>query len=65
MTNAEQFEQLFGFYATELWSLSEKEFLQWLNDEAPELYIKVKPITNSEILKRLGLLKGEDNGIKT
>lgn len=53
ITNAEQFEQLFGFTATELWSLTEEQFLNWLNDEAPELRIKVKPMTNSEILKRL------------
>lgn len=35
MTNAEKFERLFGLYATELWSKSEKDFLAWLNEEAP------------------------------
>lgn len=58
MKNAEQFEQLFGFTATELWSLTEKQFLRWLNDEAPELRIRVRPMTNSEILNRLYI--GED-----
>ena len=53
MTNAEQFERLFGFTATELWALPEKQFLEWLNGEAPELQIGVQPMTNSEILKRL------------
>lgn len=60
MNNAEQFEQLFGFKATELWALPEKSFLAWLNDEAPELRIKVKPMTNSEILKRLHI-GGDDD----
>lgn len=33
MTNAEKFGQIFGLYATELWSKSEKDFLTWLNIE--------------------------------
>ena len=53
MINAEQFARVFGFNATELWSLSEKQFLAWLNDEAPEIRIIVTPMTNSEILRRL------------
>ena len=53
MTNGEQFEQLFGFKATELWALTEEQFLRWLVDDAPELRIKVRPMTNSEILRRL------------
>lgn len=60
MTNAEQFEKLFGFTATELWSLTEEQFLKWLNDEAQKLQIKVRPMTNSEILRRLHKL--EDDG---
>ena len=34
MTNAEKFKQIFGIYATELWAMSEEEFLAWLNTEA-------------------------------
>ena len=34
MTNAEKFKQAFGIYATELWSMSEEDFLKWLNAEA-------------------------------
>ena len=34
MTNADKFKSLFGLYATELWSKSEKEFLEWLNADA-------------------------------
>lgn len=31
MTNAEVFRNDFGFYATELWAMTEAEFLEWLN----------------------------------
>lgn len=34
MTNAERFRGIFGKYATELWAMSEPEFLAWLNAEA-------------------------------
>ena len=30
MTNAELFKQTFGRYATDVWSLPENEFLEWL-----------------------------------
>lgn len=33
-TNAEIFKQTFGIYATELWSMKEAYFLEWLNAEA-------------------------------
>ena len=29
--NAEVFKSTFGIYATELWSMEEKDFLEWLN----------------------------------
>ena len=36
MTNAELFKQTFnGLMATELWAMSEKDFLEWLNKEEP------------------------------
>ena len=31
MTNAEAFRYDFGIYATELWAMPEKQFLEWLN----------------------------------
>ena len=34
MTNAEAFEYDFGIYATELWSMPEDKFLDWLNSES-------------------------------
>ena len=33
MTNAEAFLYDFGIYATELWSMTEAQFLEWLNAE--------------------------------
>ena len=36
MNNAENFKQLFGIYATELWAMPEEKFLEWLNAEALE-----------------------------
>ena len=34
MNNAEKFKQIFGLYATELWSMPESDFLEWLNRTA-------------------------------
>lgn len=34
MNNAEKFKQVFGLYATELWSMPESDFLAWLNRTA-------------------------------
>ena len=34
MTNADKFKHLFGIYATELWAMSENDFLEWLNADA-------------------------------
>lgn len=31
--NAELFKQTFGIYATEVWSMNEADFLNWLNEE--------------------------------
>lgn len=31
-SNAELFKSIFGKYATEIWALSEDEFLEWLNE---------------------------------
>ena len=34
MTNADKFKQVFGLYATELWSMPEQDFLEWINSGA-------------------------------
>lgn len=36
MTNAEKFGNIFGLYATELWSMPEQDFLKWLNIDVPD-----------------------------
>lgn len=36
MKNADKFKDVFGLYATELWSMPEGEFLRWLNSEYTE-----------------------------
>jgi len=36
MTNAEKFQKVFGYYATEMWAKPEKEFIEWVNAEALE-----------------------------
>ena len=33
MNNAEKFKTVFGFYATELWAKTERDFLDWINAE--------------------------------
>lgn len=33
MTNAEAFRNDFGFYPTELWEMTEAEYLEWLNEK--------------------------------
>lgn len=40
MTNADRFHQIFGLFATEVWAFPEKEFLNWLNSEPPELTVR-------------------------
>ena len=34
--NAKLFKQTFGIYATEVWSMSESQFLEWLGTEVTE-----------------------------
>lgn len=36
MKNADKFKDVFGLYATEVWSMPEKGFLRWLNSECTE-----------------------------
>lgn len=58
MNNAERFRQVFGIYATELWVMSEEEFLKWLNADAPKKEFKV--MTESEIQKALEADDGQE-----
>ena len=36
MKNADKFKLVFGLHASELWSMSEEDFLKWLNSESTE-----------------------------
>ena len=36
MTNAELFKQTFGIYATELWTMTNADFMEWLNADMRE-----------------------------
>ena len=36
LSNGEIFKQVFGLYATEVWSMSEDNFLKWLNQQVPQ-----------------------------
>ena len=36
MTNAQKFQETFGIYATEMWAMSEHDFLKWLNADTPQ-----------------------------
>lgn len=31
MKNADLFKMVFGIYATQMWAMSEEDFLEWLN----------------------------------
>ena len=48
MNNAEKFRDVFGFYATELWAMPEKDFLKWLNDEYEEEKEKIIKLLQEE-----------------
>ncbi|MBP3901165.1 MAG: hypothetical protein J6D53_06900 [Blautia sp.] len=44
MNNAEKFKQVFGLYATELWSMPEGDFLAWLNRAAETAQKEACPV---------------------
>ena len=46
MSNAELFKEIFGFYATEIWSMEEKDFLNWLNSSIEPNLIDKKAAAN-------------------
>lgn len=54
MTNAEKFGNIFGLYATELWSMPEQDFLKWLNIDVPDKNVgdiisrQIEPLTDKE-----------------
>lgn len=53
MTNAEAFHYDFGIYATELWAMSEDEFLAWLNascerERPKDMIVRCKDCRNAQ-----------------
>ncbi len=48
MNNAQKFEEVFGIYATEMWCMTEQQFLEWLNGEYREERPLVCPCRKSE-----------------
>ena len=56
MNNAKRFNDVFGIYATELWAMPEKEFLEWLNAKADLSAIRDES---------LRINKAYDDGCKT
>ena len=56
MNNADKFKQIFDLYATELWAMSEKDFLAWLNAESDV------PGTNvGDLISRQAAIKAIDD----
>ena len=50
MINAEKFKEIFGCYATEIWSMPENEFLDWLNSEYQYL---AEPKKMSDLISKM------------
>ena len=50
MNNAEKFKKQFNLYATELWAMSEENFVIWLNSEYEEPLSPVKREIKSYVL---------------
>ena len=44
MTNADKFKEMFGIYATELWAMPEKKFLEWLNAKTEPTISKMEQV---------------------
>lgn len=61
MTNAEKFQKVFGYYATEMWAKPEKEFLEWINEEALEQEKTLKNLkkpNKSDLISRKDVIDG-------
>ena len=69
MTNAELFKQTFGRYATDVWSLPEDEFLEWLNADIQqktgrwiEVTDKTDRLGNGIWYHKCSICENEDSG---
>lgn len=54
MNNADKFKSTFGLYATEVWAMLEKEFIDWLNkeDDGHTIEQKQKGAKMDELISR-------------
>lgn len=64
MTNAEKFQLVFNRYATEIWALPEKDFLEWLNkhEEVKTDEIGTTKKSMAKQLKSEGIMWHEEDG---
>lgn len=51
MTNAEAFRYDFGIYATELWAMTEAQFLEWLNADCDKERPNAVPVVRCKDCK--------------
>lgn len=49
MTNAQKFRETFGIYATEMWAMSEQDFLKWLNADTPQTDEEIRAMFHKAI----------------
>ncbi len=47
--NAEKFRETFGIYASELWSMTEKDFTEWLNNDTGETDARKAPLPDGTL----------------
>lgn len=59
MNNAEKFKQIFGLYATELWSMPESDFLEWLNRDVETTQID----HDADFSKKASISCGHENDL--
>ena len=60
MNNAEKFKQIFGLYATELWSMPESDFLEWLNRDVETT--QIDHVAESD--KKVSISCGHENDVR-
>ena len=56
MTNAEAFRYDFGIYATELWAMTEAQFLEWLNTDCDRERPNAVPVVRCKDCKYLNII---------
>lgn len=66
LKNGDVFKGMFGITPTELWAMTEEEFLEWRNSDYKDMEIKVKGCRKCKRCKNLAdRIIDIDDGIKT